>query len=1132
MKNVITFLLTFQMLFCAAGLKISGNAKFSGTHFSTPNGGGFAESNEKIHVRPNGLTISATVRLNRRKKITGSGYDEQKRIIYQHDIIASKGGEFVFGRRSDNWCDQLYINFKDGNSWAVPLSITVKTPNYNQWAVWSVTLLPVIEPEQGVRKTLITLYINGEAKYTTTVNNVPDMDDTPIRWGNGCGINGDIWDIHGDIAEMQIIGKALNDDEVHRLAAKSKLVKIDLTGVIPPSPELAKILEKSEKAAQLPLTKFLVDSIRRASANGFEQTRLSSVLENNFAAVNAADNIQCLDLWQKDSDIKLLASGRMVLLIAEGKNSGPSPILGIFDLDSQRGIFGKNPLSWQIKGNLKNRKHTIKSIGKWQNTATSTDSWETCWESIDGISVSLKIKLLKNRLEMAADFINKNPDFQVTMFDFPVVQLKEMKQGKSYLVHPFMSGILHFDPVKNPYLGRPDFWYPSGAMSMQFGAYCDDASGVYLSPEDPDAGMKQYVITGRNHALELCWSSPVPFAPGKKGGNAPEKSNSAVIELIPGNWFDAAMTYKRFAMKKGSWTKPKFRPTPKWYLENMLWILHFTHNGTPAIEATPAMMKKIQNYFQLPTAIHWYHWYNSAKAGWPHYIAYENVKRANQQMHKDGVRVKAYIDTKLWSELDGPGFKSDWQFSSHGKPAAVIDERGKFLYERYRKECRDVVMCPYYQPWQDKILEVTQRTADEDFDAVYHDQVGASYPRQCFSAAHGHTPNHPEFWQQGYSKMFEKISKLQEKYPSLAHDTEDAADAHLRFFDGFLSWRWTDNNQIPLFSAVYGGLTQFTGRTFGHHEKESFFVKTATQLLYGEQFGWFMAERLYQQRKRASYVKQMMHLRNHLLNYFNGGQMCRQMDFTIPPKSQTTQWGDSRGRYENVTMPEILHAVWQNRQNGKRVIILVNTSSSSAGATAILPDGKFFSCRRNGRITPVTGKEYAINLEPMEIELLMDDENDAAKAAAALQKFAGFTEQEFFRSFGYLAPEKDSPAIENFDGEPNGVLCIAGDNEKKLWKKVPAAFEPDKTYILKVKFKRDPATQGSLAVFNYSSRSKVRCYASASAPADGKWHTVTLKFKTDKDVFNSSVFFYNEKSGGNVYADDLEITEYHEDNSK
>ena len=81
--------------------------------------------------------------------------------------------------------------------------------------------------------------------------------------------------------------------------------------------------------------------------------------------------------------------------------------------------------------------------------------------------------------------------------------------------------------------------------------------------------------------------------------------------------------------------------------------------------------------------------------------------------------------------------------------------------------------------------------------------------------------------------------------------------------------------------------------------------------------------------------------------------------------------------------------------------------------------------------------------------------------------------------------------------------------------------------MLKAQIRKAPGAKGYIAIANYDAKKNLKIYGSNGAyiPDDGKWHEVKIKFKTDDDLYNCGMFFYNQKSEGDVSIDKISLKE-------
>lgn len=993
---------------------LPGTGMMDGILEGTGSTGGLAvvKQSGQLNAGERGLTISAAVRLSSSPKIAGKGLREDGSIIYHMDVIASKGGEFVFGRRKDAWVDQMYLNFQDGTEWKVPLKLGGKSPRLGEWNIWTVTILPRLDAAQGERSTTVNLYLNGELAMSHKVKGIPSINAQPVVIGSGKGILGDDWGFKGSLAEITILPKALDDEAVQDLVAQSKLVQVSFRR----SHKLTSGLEAafaSEEATASPLGIWMLASLRRAVRNGLEESIAFALLKENAAlwredeAVSVASKLgngllrmdggQWRSLSSEQRKRMLADAGRPALrlflmrewevLLLEGKAKGISPLLGIRERTSGRELFGSVPIAWKLEiPNGKNLKVLDAGEMAWTclplNLGKDEVSWIACWQFPEGGMLYTTMAFFPDRAVFALDALELAEKLQPVNVRYPIFRFARKGQGRDYLVHPVQGGSLIPDPV---HAGLPNAaWYPSGQVTMQFGAYYDDASGVYFSPEDPEFGIFRYDVTSRGENLQVQWCFPQVR---KEGASLCAR---AVLRPYHGDWFDASQLYKRhFAIP---FTRP--RKSPLWLEQNCFWLAHWTFKDAD-IGKMPALMAGIRDFMELPMAVHWYRWVDGGQGGWPHFNPKNGVLQANEEMLKRDVRTVAYIDTRLWSELDGPFNKSDWEYTAKGRPSAALNWDGSVNKERYRAACDDVVMCPNAFVWQRAMADSCVKVAKAGFAGIYHDQVAAARPFPCYpsdTVSHGHLPGDPHAWLQGYRAMFKLFDSELASFPEIVATTEDASDAYMNLFDAFLPWRWTQDNPIPLFASVYGGRTQFVGRVYDNSSKGSslsHFIKASTQLLNGEQLGWFT----YSYLKRpdfALFVKRLCHVRNALLGTFNGGDMERPVTYRTPPEMNTTEWGVAAKTPRPVTMPAILSASWG--KGGKSVILFVNPSKSVQHAVPLVPKaGHWRVCRMDGSVTELApGSAVPLALPPQSLEIWSSDADEARRLASELKRISEF----------------------------------------------------------------------------------------------------------------------------------------------
>ena len=350
--------------------------------------------------------------------------------------------------------------------------------------------------------------------------------------------------------------------------------------------------------------------------------------------------------------------------------------------------------------------------------------------------------------------------------------------------------------------------------------------------------------------------------------------------------------------------------------------------------------RKFEQFMGLPTAFHWYNWHKIPfDNDYPHYFpARDGFKETVAELQKAGgnncVFVMPYINGRLWDTRDKGA--ADFQFTKLARPAATKDEDGRVYTEMYSSKEADgsrvklAAMCPATALWRDRVRQIVLRLMkDNGTKAVYIDQIAAAGPRLCFDKSHGHPLGGGGWWVKAYGKMLAELRKAMPAGHVLT--TECNAEPYLKWFDGYLTWHWQYDGQVPAFGAVYGGAIQMFGRAYrgGPTKDLALRMKAGQQLVFGEQIGWISAG-VVNERANAAFLRQMAWLRWRLRRYFDAGRMARppKLIGKIPTVTADWQW---HGVWP-VTTDAVLTGAWEQPARKKVVLIFVNVSDKPVTA--------------------------------------------------------------------------------------------------------------------------------------------------------------------------------------------------------
>lgn len=637
-----------------------------------------------------------------------------------------------------------------------------------------------------------------------------------------------------------------------------------------------------------------------------------------------------------------LQAGQLVLTLEQV--DGGIAIRSIKDRVTGRGFFKAEPLplfALTLREVETKTEVTLGADSGWSEAAikSTRDGAELHWQLSDDSGQELHV-VAQAALDQDAQAIrwtlhvtNDSDKWSLMRVVFPQVAIDELGED-GWVFFPRAPGEIKQGLWQKEF--KHHGLYPEPWTTMQYmAAYTDDGgAGLYIATHDPVAGMKDMTIASRpdDRAVDFIFDHPAEDM--TLAGNDFVTSGQVVWQLFRGDWFDATIIYRDWVRREAQWY-PEMGPdgradTPLWMREVPFWV-----SGGGDIPQYVQEVIKAREHFELPIGYHWYGWHQIPfDDDYPHYFPVQDAFPKGVSDLKDaGVYVMPYINGRLWDTHDKGD--EDFEFTKVARPAATKDEAGEVYVEKYGSTEADgtpvalAVMCPTQKVWQDRIRDICLRLLNEyKVNGVYIDQIAAMSPKLCMDKSHGHPLGGGRWWNPGYWKMLQVIRDAMPDGSMLT--SECNSEPFARWFDGYLSWTWQHDGQVPAFPAVYQGPLQMFGRQY-HGNVLAMRMKSGQQLVFGEQIGW-VAPGFAMSDAYAAFFKQVVHLRWCLRRYFYAGEMARPPKLSGDVPTVTDDWEWAGQKNWMVTTDAVLTGAWRQPQDGKLAIIFVNVSDEPVSA--------------------------------------------------------------------------------------------------------------------------------------------------------------------------------------------------------
>lgn len=449
------------------------------------------------------------------------------------------------------------------------------------------------------------------------------------------------------------------------------------------------------------------------------------------------------------------------------------------------------------------------------------------------------------KVELPSGWVIKRADFPRIGALRPRDEMKVLAPVGLGIDYPFRAGF--------SYEGR----YPSWTAVMQFMGVHDGGGGLYMAAHDGEAHLKNLcarhdefgrrVFVTHWPALSNVFDQPYPV----------------VIGVYTGGMDAAANTYREFAVNTRWGKAAAARRIPEWLLDTHLWL---RPDGAP--EKVRGETLEGLEYFDVPTALHWYRWHEIPyDTRYPEYFPpLPGFAETIAEFQSAGSHVTPYINGRLWD----PASES-WRKKNAAASAARKDN-GECYSEIYGSKIPNTAMCPATPLWRDTVADLVERLVKEcGVHGVYIDQIGCAAGVPCYSTEHEHEPGGGSFWASAYRQLADKARTRLPEDGILT--TEECAECWIDQFDGLLTVNTPsgDYDIVPLFPLVYSDRTVLIGNQYYTKDEPSnslsWRLKCARTLLWGAQLGWIQPDRILAEKREAEFLRTLARARREARSF-------------------------------------------------------------------------------------------------------------------------------------------------------------------------------------------------------------------------------------------------------------------------
>ena len=577
------------------------------------------------------------------------------------------------------------------------------------------------------------------------------------------------------------------------------------------------------------------------------------------------------------------------------------------------------PVLWRVEMIGKDGNITILRPECMPQVKQEPESLDMTWQypGFGDVTVCVELPAAADAAQMRLKVDNVDPEQSVRIVHFPCFDWLLTEGDGCKLIQPEDAGCVFPDPLKTLPSGgiferkkiRARAW-PNGALSMQFMALERSGTLGYFGAHDMTLSVKSFNwecdrenprITFRPfiHAIRQAGASYITPFPW-------------VMALSNGDWFDAALRYREYALKTPWLAKGPLehgKKTPRWFLETPLVTLRASRGDGYQAEDIISDAE----YFGVPQMVHYYQWSKTVPKDFP---LTQDYRKTVRKLNDAGIRVMPYMD--IYSmDVAHPLWKNFEDQALH------VDEKGTIHGTAWPPDSHNLVtMCTGAPMWRHISRMTILRMLETGVSGIYLDEFGMSPAHTCCAENHNHLPGDPRVYVESVNSLLAEIREEAEDIcpDGMVFSSEGAGEPYISQMDTFLVGNGNSPYMKPIFSAVYHDYVMGFGRYIFSAEvtdpafEDSTLTKMAEQFICGWQIGWSRVPwHMYISKlpETAEFIRMLAKIRHEHWRHLACGKMLKPLELDVPrvQRRWARAWNDMAGTL--VELPAVMNSAWQ-----------------------------------------------------------------------------------------------------------------------------------------------------------------------------------------------------------------------------